>query len=326
MRILVVDDQKLAGLTLCASLAKLGHEPKFVTSGRAAWDLVSREDWRLVITDLVMPEMDGLELCRRIRTRQGKAYTYIIVLTGRTEHRDRIEGLRAGADDFLTKPADEDELTLRLAIAQRILGVQTELEEKNALLNEMACTDPLTGLANRRRLHEAMEIAVRELGRGIACSIVALDIDHFKSYNDTFGHAAGDDVLRVVSSIMRDCTRPADLAARAGGEEFVVVLRGAGPSEAFALASRLRQAIEEYPWPARPVTASFGVTVASAHLASSTIGDILDAADRALYQSKRAGRNRVTYSPVAKTEAGPALVGIANGLHQPCSCSAAPRP
>jgi len=326
MRILVVDDQKTTGLALCATLAQLGHEPQLVTSGRAAWHRVDREDWRLVITDWMMPEMDGLELCRRIRARQGRSYTYVIVLTGRTERRDRLEGLEAGADDFLTKPADEVELTLRLAIARRILGVQSELEEKNALLNDMACTDPLTGLANRRRLQEAMETALRELRRGIAFSVVALDIDHFKSYNDTFGHAAGDEVLRVVAGMMRDCTRPADLAARTGGEEFVVVLRGVGSTEAVALANRLRLVIETHPWSARPVTASFGITVASDPTTTFTIAAILDASDRALYQSKRTGRNRVTFSPVVKTETVPSLAGLANGLPKPCPCSAAARP
>jgi len=318
MRILVVDDQKTAGIALCAILTRQGHEPKLVTSGGAAWDLVDRADWRLVITDWLMPEMDGLELCRRIRARQGKPYTYLIVVTVRTEHRDRLEGLKSGADDFLTKPVDEDELALRLAIAHRILSVQSELEEKYKLLSDLACTDPLTGLANRRRLDEAMEIAVHELRRGIAFAVVALDIDHFKSYNDAFGHAAGDDVLGVIADVMKNCTRPGDLTARMGGEEFVVVLRGAGSNEAVALANRLREVIERHPWRLRPVTASFGVTVASNPATVSNIGTILGAADRALYQSKRAGRNRVTYSPVEQRDAVSSSSGRENGAHEPC--------
>src|SRR6516164_5258805 len=157
MRILIVDDQKTLGLALCGTLVALGHEPHLMTSSVAALELINREDWRLVITDWMMPEMDGPELCRRIRDSRRHPYVYIIMLTGRTDRLDRLEGLAAGADDFLTKPVDEEELAVRLAIAGRILGVQAELEEKNALLRDIAGLDPLTGLANRRRLSEGID-------------------------------------------------------------------------------------------------------------------------------------------------------------------------
>src|SRR5690242_18742036 len=156
MNVLIVEDQQSSGLALSSTLTRLGHQPRLITSGAAAWDLIDREDWRLIITDWIMPDVDGLELCRRIRARRGRPYNYVIMLTSRTDALDRLEGLKAGADDFLTKPVSEAELALRLVIAQRILNVQAELEEKNARLEAMASTDPLTGLANRRRLYDVM--------------------------------------------------------------------------------------------------------------------------------------------------------------------------
>ena len=143
MKILVVDDQKTVGMSLSLTLEGLGHESRLVSSGVDAWNLLNVEDWRLVVTDWMMPEMDGLELCRRIRARVQTPYIYIIMLTVRTNRQDRLEGLQAGADDFLTKPVDTDELTARLSIAQRILDVQADLERSNVRLKAMASTDPL---------------------------------------------------------------------------------------------------------------------------------------------------------------------------------------
>jgi len=296
MKILVVEDQKTLGLSLCWTLEKLGHEPRLILSGSAASELIDREDRRLIITDWVMPDLDGLELCRRIRARQGRPYNYVIILTSRTDRRDRLEGLAAGADDFLTKPVDEDELAIRLAIAERILVVQADLEEKNARLGAMAGTDPLTGLANRRRLFDPTEGVIAQWREGSPYSILALDVDHFKSFNDSVGHAAGDEVLRTVAGILRAGTRSTDLVVRTGGEEFVIVLPKTGAEEALAMADRLRIAIETHPWPARQVTASFGVTIAHDPTQANDLADLLDLADRALYHSKRFGRNRVTHS------------------------------
>jgi PleD family two-component response regulator len=152
MKILVVEDQKVLGMALSRTLNQLGHESRLVPGGAAAWDIIDREDWRLILTDWMMPDVDGLELCRRIRGQRGSPYRYVIILTGRSERSDRLQGLEAGADDFLTKPVDEDELIIRLAIARRILAVQWELEASIARLDAMASTDPLTGLSNRRHL------------------------------------------------------------------------------------------------------------------------------------------------------------------------------
>jgi len=299
MRILVVDDQKTTGMALCHMLASLGHAPRLVGCGVEAWDILSREDWRLILTDWVMPRMDGLELCRRIRGIAGGAYRYVIMLTVRADRSDRLEGLGAGADDFLTRPVDEDELFVRLAIARRILAMQSDLEAKNARLAEMAGTDPLTGLGNRRRL-DAMTAGSRTAsGRASAYSVVSLDIDHFKSYNDRHGHPAGDEVLRTVARLLRGGTRSDDLVARTGGEEFVIVMPETGSVEALAIAERLRRTIAEAPWPCGPVTASLGVATVRGPLSSEVYSTALEAADRALYRSKREGRNRVTLASIS---------------------------
>jgi diguanylate cyclase (GGDEF)-like protein len=295
MKILIIDDQKPVGLAQAWTLKRLGHDPRLVTSAREAWDLIERCDWRLVITDWMMPELDGLELCRRIRHRHGKPYTYIIILTGRTSRENRLEALAAGADDFLTKPVDQEELAVRLVIASRILDVQAELEEKNARLHEIARTDPLTGLANRRRLCEAMEAEASGVGKGKPYSIAMVDIDSFKAYNDEFGHLAGDDALCNIAQALRTEMRAGDLIARYGGEEFALLLSATDESKAVETCERLRRAIASWAWPARQFTASFGIETAYPAAQMADVEAMLAAADRALYYSKRTGRDRVTH-------------------------------
>jgi len=296
MKILVVEDQIASGLALGWTLEQLGHEPRIVTSGTAAWDLLAAGDWRLVITDWMMPDLDGLDLCRRIRARHDAPYTYVILLTARDRHEDRLEGLATGADDFLTKPVNEEELAVRLAIACRILDVQIRMEELNGRLAEMATTDPLTGLANRRVLRESLETAVSLAKRpNSPCSVIMIDIDHFKVFNDTFGHPAGDAALRAVADALRSELRTSDLVVRYGGEEFVVLLLATDAAGALVAAERLRAAIATRISPSLPLTASFGIATAPLSKLDFGIEDLMDAADRALYFSKQSGRNRVTH-------------------------------
>ena len=273
----------------------MGHEVTVAGDGEEAWEIVRGGDVPLLISDWMMPKLDGPGLCRRIRDAGGDLYTYIILLTSRESREDKLEGLRAGADDFLTKPPDPDELAVRLEIAGRIIDVHEVLAQKNARLAELATIDELTQLKNRRRFNEDLEHHVAlSIRGGTPLSLVLLDVDRFKQYNDTFGHPAGDEVLRGVSATLRACVREHDMVARFGGEEFVVLLPSTDADTALAVAERLRAAIASRTWPLGAVTASFGVATADpSHPVSAA--SLVEQADQALYRAKRAGRDRVVH-------------------------------
>ena len=308
MDILIAEDDRVSALILQRALEKMGYSVIVARDGGEAWRLVNGGGIGLVVSDWMMPELDGLELCRRIRGRIDTAYTYVILLTSRDSRNDRLEGLEAGADDFLSKPLDTGELVARLNVAKRILGMQDQLrahatqlaelhvalERQNALLAERASTDGLTGLSNRRHFDEtlasAFSFAVRH---DQPLSLVLLDVDHFKLFNDTFGHQSGDDVLRALADTLRSGTRRHDVVARYGGEEFVLILPGTGSSQALSFCERLRSSIEGRRWTHRSVTASFGVTTTTRP--AQIMEDLLREADKALYKSKAEGRNRVTH-------------------------------
>lgn len=301
MKILIAEDQPPAALFLRRTLERMGHEPVVAVDGEQAWGLIQEAPTPLLISDWMMPRLDGLELCRRIRRRAAAArdedavgYTYVILLTSKDSRQDRLEGLRAGADDFLIKPPDPDELAIRLEIAGRILAVHGALARQNARLAELATVDELTGAKNRRRFREDLEMLHAVASRhGAPLSLVMLDVDRFKQYNDEFGHPAGDEVLRVVGKTLRDNTRDQDVVARYGGEEFAVLLPSTNVESSLILAERLRAKIEAHLWTRRPVTASFGIATTGLNIPDSS--GLVEAADQALYHSKKAGRNRVSH-------------------------------
>lgn len=294
MKILIAEDQAPAALYLRRTLERMGHRPAFAPDGEAAWEILERDGADVLISDWMMPRLDGPGLCRRIRAVEHDRYTYVILLTARNNRDDRLEGLHAGADDFLTKPPDPDELNLRLQIAGRILAVHAELARRNAELAELATTDALTGVRNRRRFHEDLDLLLAQARRlREPLSLVMLDVDHFKSFNDSFGHPAGDEVLRRVGAMLRGSVRGHDLVARYGGEEFAVLLPATGTEEALRVAERLRSAFRSEPWPHRPVTASLGIDTAGP-AEFPVADDLIRRADEALYRSKREGRDRVS--------------------------------
>jgi diguanylate cyclase (GGDEF)-like protein len=294
MKILIAEDQPVAALYLRHTLEKMGHQAELAPDGDAAWRMIRDGDAPLLISDWMMPHLDGPELCRRVRAARSDRYIYIILLTSRDRREDRLMGLRAGADDFLIKPPDPDELAIRLEIAGRILAVHDQLARQNALLAELASTDELTGVKNRRRFREDLDLLYRQAERqGFPMSLILLDIDHFKQYNDAHGHPAGDWVLQQVGATLRSNLRGQDVVARYGGEEFVVLLPATGANGALEVAERLRNAIAGRDWPHRSVTASFGVATSGPDTPDAAT--LVDHADRALYRSKEAGRDRTSH-------------------------------
>jgi two-component system chemotaxis response regulator CheY len=294
MKILIAEDQALAALLLRRMLERMGHDATVAPDGEQAWEIIRRGEASLLISDWMMPQLDGPELCRRIRAAGGDRYTYIILLTSRDRREDRLEGLRAGADDFLIKPPDPDELAIRLQIADRILAVHDQLARQNERLAELAAVDELTGTKNRRRFREDLELLFSQADRlGSPLSLIMLDLDHFKEYNDSFGHLAGDEVLQWVGQALRAAVRGHDVVARYGGEEFVMLLPGTDEVAALEVAERLRSAIACLSWPHRRMTASLGVSTAGPTTPDAAA--LVDQADRALYLSKQAGRNQITH-------------------------------
>jgi diguanylate cyclase (GGDEF)-like protein len=263
---------------------------------------------KLAILDWMMPVVDGVELCRRIRQRKSEPYTYILLLTGRKQRRDVIEGLDAGADDYVTKPFDPQELRVRLRTGKRILCLQEQLISAREALREMATRDSLTGLWNRASI---IDILGNDLARTrrqqASLSVVMVDLDHFKEINDTHGHQVGDAVLREAAQAMRCATRPYDSVGRHGGEEFLIVLPGCDSTNAVSHAERLRSAVgrvivESLRGPVR-VSASMGVAVTKGEV---DVLSLVRMADGALYQAKHRGRDRVELAE----ECEPLLVGV----------------
>ena len=319
MKIVIAEDDAVSRLILRKALEALNFEVTALADGVEAWEYLRTNEAQVLITDWMMPGLDGLDLCRRVRVRGLRGpYVYVILLTARTSREDRLKALQAGADDLLTKPLDRAELFARLNAARRIITMEeqlrsrsaelermhAELEMRNSMLAEIASCDGLTGLKNHRFFREALEAQfVVSRRRGLPLSVVMLDVDQFKSFNDTFGHPAGDDVLRNVAQLLRSCVREQDVVARYGGEEFAVLLPATDIEASRVLGERLRCSIEQYPWPLRPITISLGISTTCSRIQRADT--LIDQADRSLYQSKSEGRNLVIHArdlPPADTD------------------------
>lgn len=308
MRILVAEDDAVSLLILRRAVEKLGHECLAAEDGERAWRLYEENPGvDVIISDWMMPGMDGLELCRRIRDDGRKGYTYFIFLTALSDKEHLLQGFEAGADDYLAKPLDREELQVRLISARRLTGLhrqlaaqRAELERLNVRLAEQARTDPLTNLGNRLRMREDLEVLRTRTDRyGQTYCAVLLDVDHFKLYNDNYGHPAGDEVLRRVAGAIESHCRGGDTAYRYGGEEFLIILPEQGLKSGAAIADRLRRTIEslQIPHEAKDppgfITVSLGVSVLEPG-ADKSPETLLKEADRALYEAKESGRNRVS--------------------------------
>jgi two-component system, cell cycle response regulator len=293
MRILIADDSNVSRHLLESIVRKWGYEVITTADGTQAWEELRKPDApRLAVLDWMMPGMTGPEVCRMVREKGSDPYTYILLLTSRTQKEDVIEGMNSGADDYVVKPFDQQELNVRLRAGRRIVDLQDQLLRAQEALRYQATHDALTGVFNRGRITELIEAAAV---RTETVSVIMLDLDRFKQVNDTYGHAAGDAVLVTAMERLGAALCEGESIGRYGGEEFVV-LTGRGASESVALAEELRTRIAEKPIEfggnTLVVTASFGVAVREAGKAGSA-GDLLREADDALYQAKREGRNRV---------------------------------
>jgi diguanylate cyclase (GGDEF)-like protein len=301
-RVLLVEDDPVSAYLIQQMFHAQNLPLDHATNGAIALDMHRQNRYRLVLSDWMMPEMNGVDLCRAFR-QLGGPYVYFILCTSKGQKSDRVEAYDAGVDDFMTKPLDRNELHIRLRVALRILEAEevvqrqkAELEAMNEKLNHLAETDALTGLYNRRRFQEMLEEAIDEHRRAHdSLSLVLMDIDRFKSLNDEFGHLAGDAALKQVAAVLMENARRHELPARYGGEEFAIILQRCSRFEALIAAERFREAIEKMEWPTRKITASFGVATADDQVAS--LNDLVSAADQALYLAKVNGRNRVEVYP-----------------------------
>ena len=287
-------------------MQKLGHECLIAEDGDRAWALLQASSVDVLVTDWMMPGLDGPELCRRIRARQADHYTYIVLATSMSARDDIVSGMQAGADDYLIKPLDPFAVQTRLIAAERVTALheqlaefRTQLERLNGELAEQARTDALTQLGNRRRLQEDLSaLHARARRHRRSYSVAMCDLDHFKAYNDTYGHSRGDDALQQVAAVLAADLRTEDTAYRYGGEEFVILFADEPLAEAVSSTERLRQAIQALAIPHagnRPpgiVTISAGVSNFEPDSGLSPSA-VLERADQALYAAKQHGRNRV---------------------------------
>ena len=296
MRILIADDDRASRTLLKTTLKKLGHEVVDVDDGNKAMGVLLDPDGpRLAILDWMMPGADGPTVCATIRQR-ATAYVYVILLTARDRQADMVEGLGAGADDFLTKPLDVIDLTARLRSGERVIELQQRLLESQAALQHEATHDRLTGLWNRGTVVDHLEGELNRTRReGASLSALLVDIDHFKRINDTYGHAAGDQVLCDISRRIRSQLRAYDAAGRYGGEEFLVVLPGADAADARAVAERIRDSVQGTPVTGESFShaVSVSIGVACTDAVGFELSALIRVADEALYRAKAGGRNRV---------------------------------
>jgi two-component system, cell cycle response regulator len=299
-RVLVAEDDAMFRRILQSWLENWGYGVTVAEDGARAWKILQQEPPpQILILDWMMPEMNGLELCRKVREQNRVPYQYILLATAKDAKQDLVRGLEAGADDYLTKPLDRSELQARLRACNRILTLQDHQMQAHEQLRFQAAHDLLTGTWNRgailETLHRELERAARAES---AVGILLLDVDHFKTVNDTHGHLTGDGVLREVTQRIIKAARAYDSVGRYGGEEFLIVLPGCSRGQIQQSGERIRSAVDCGPILVNgsevPVTVSIGAAVATRGTTSET--EMLAAADAALYRAKEIGRNRTIVS------------------------------
>jgi two-component system cell cycle response regulator len=297
MKVLIADDSATSRELLRRALSRWGYEVVLAEDGDQAWEILAQPDPPpMAVLDWVMPNMTGPEVCRKVRETHREPYTYILLLTSKNTKGETVEGLEAGADDYIVKPFDQQELQVRLRAGKRIIDLQMDLLRAREELRERANKDLLTMLPNRSAIDTTLETEVSRCHRDRrTVGVILLDIDHFKRINDTYGHFTGDAVLRETAIRLRGNMRPYDQVGRYGGEEFLVVLPNCDLDQASNQAERMRARLHLAPMLVDgvevSVSASFGVTVSDGSDRSPDL--FVRVADEALYRAKAGGRNCV---------------------------------
>ena len=296
-RILIIDDSKFIARVAKNILSKRGHEVLLAGDGKTGLNIAKDNKPDLILLDLILPGIDGYEVCRRIKNNSTTADIPIIMLTSKAEHADKVQGLEMGASDYVTKPFDEEELIARVNTHLRIKVVYESLQEKNRQLFEMANRDGLTGIYNHRYFQETL---FKDFQRAIrykeSLSCIMFDIDHFKKFNDTYGHQTGDVILKALGKLIKKLMRCSDLAARYGGEEFAIILYHTTINDAVITAERLRKNIEKHKFKSEDLILNITISMGVASYYHPDIQDtktLIECADKALYKAKEQGRNKV---------------------------------
>ncbi|WP_420178871.1 diguanylate cyclase [Paenarthrobacter sp. TA1.8] len=306
MKILIADDDQISRMITKAAVEQSGHECIVAVDGDSAWQLYKEHSPEAVVTDLMMPGLNGLDLCRAIRAAEEDRYTYVILVTSHGSRKDVLAGMEAGADDYVTKPLDPFSLHIRLLAAQRITSLHADLARYRSALSEQARTDPLTKLHNRLKLAEDLGALHSGGVTGHNYCLAMVDVDNFKSYNDIYGHQAGDAALVAIASTLASEVRKSDAVYRFGGEEFLLVLRDQEAPGARMVMERVRSAvqslrIEHSGDPDGVLTISAGISAYTEGRRAGT-EQLLREADLALYAAKASGRNRVTLADALRSE------------------------
>ncbi|MEI6726107.1 MAG: diguanylate cyclase [Actinomycetes bacterium] len=299
MRILIAEDDSTSRLLLTRVLEGWGYEVAVTSDGAEAWEALQAEGApRLAILDWMMPGMDGVDVCRRVRALETLHPPYLILLTALGDKDSVVKGLEAGADDYVGKPYDPDELRARLEVGRRMIELNDQLLEAQHAAEILASTDALTGVLNRGAIVDELE---RELERAARekspFGLGMMDIDHFKLVNDTLGHAAGDAVLREVVRRALDVLRPYDTLGRFGGEEFLVLVPGAGRGKLGEVLERIRRAIGSTPIVVDGHELTVTVSIGGAVQEDASADHLIARADDAMYAAKGQGRDRVAVAP-----------------------------
>ena len=297
MKILLADDEPIARTMLEHWLAGWGYEVTLARDGESALQALKDDsELRLLVVDWVMPKKDGIEVCKAIRGGPQEPYVYIVLLTAKDDKSDIIAGLDAGADDYLVKPCNPLELKVRLRAGRRVIELQEQLVKARESLRFEAMHDSLTGLLNRGAVLEQLtKELVRASRRGAPVSVLMGDLDHFKTINDTYGHPAGDSVLRETSRRLKAGVRAYDSVGRLGGEEFIAVLPECDAKTGLSVATRLCRSLADTPtqYGGKPISHSISIGVAATdQFGSARADELMRAADAALYRAKHAGRSR----------------------------------